>query len=291
MFCLLVGSLCPFLFCLGYFSSTDKSDKDFLKKSIIDEGDPYTSLLSGYSSHMDTSYFSGDVSGREQKQQAGGIDDLISGLDCQSAMFSSDSGIEMTPSTELGYNSHKLRESDKSPDSTYNYMDIRSREDPHSQQQPLEDWGISAASQSAPLSNLRGGHYLEKSPSPVEVETLGPSAAVLDSHTFPYVEEPSDDELSDYQPDRSPCAEGSVSPVRITLTETPPLSVSPVAIQRVSPVTVSEKESILSLGLQGVPTVTLSEPEDESPGSSTPPLTGKHYYINLHNITQDMLGL
>ncbi|XP_053469888.1 reticulon-1b isoform X1 [Ictalurus furcatus] len=253
-------------------ASTDKSDADLLKKSIIDMGDPYTSLLSSYSSQMDTSYFSGDVSGGEKKQQAG-IDDLISGLDCQSAMFSSDSGIEMTPSAELGYSSHKLHDSDKTPDSTYNYMDIRSREDPYSQQQLLEDWGISAASESAPLSSLRGGHYLEKSPSPVEVETLGPSAAALDSHTFPYVEEPSDDELSDYQPNRSPGAEDSASPVKITLTETPPLSVSPVANKRASPVAVSEKESILSLGLQGVPTVTLSEPEDESPGSSTPPLT------------------
>lgn len=237
-------------------------------------GDPYTSLLSGYSSQMDNFYFSGDVSGGEQKQQAG-IDELISGLDCQSAMFSSDSGIEMTPSAETGYSSHKLRDSDKTPDSTYNYMDIRSKEDPQSKQQPLEDWGISAASDSTPLSGLRGGHYLEKSPSPVEVETLGPSAAALDLHTFPYVEEPSDDELSDYQADRSSGAEGSISPVKITLTETTPLSVSPVANQRASPVAVSEKESILSLGLQGVPTVTLSEPEDESPGSSTPPFTGE----------------
>ncbi|KAI5619804.1 reticulon-1 isoform 3, partial [Silurus asotus] len=252
--------------------STDKSETDLLKKSIIDMGDPYTSLLSGYSSKMDTSYFSGDISGGEQKQKAG-MDDFISGLDCQSAMFSSDSGIEMTPSAELGYSAHKLRDSDKTPDSTYNYMDIRSREDTHSQQQPLEDWGISEAMESAPLSSLRGGHYLEKSPSPVEVETLGPSAPALDSHTFPYVEEPSDDELSDYQADRLPGAEEGASLVKITLTETPPLSVSPVNIQRSSPVGVSEKESILSLGLQGVPTVTLSEPEDESPGSSTPPLT------------------
>ncbi|XP_046692307.1 reticulon-1b isoform X2 [Silurus meridionalis] len=253
-------------------ASTDKSETDLLKKSIIDMGDPYTSLLSGYSSKMDTSYFSGDISGEDQKQKAG-MDDLISGLDCQSAMFSSDSGIEMTPSAELGYSAHKLRDSDKTPDSTYNYMDIRSREDTHSQQQPLEDWGISEAMESAPLSSLRGGHYLEKSPSPVEVETLGPSAAALDSHTFPYVEEPSDDELSDYQANRLPGAEEGASLVKITLTETPPLSVSPVDIQRSSPVGVSEKESILSLGLQGVPTVTLSEPEDESPGSSTPPLT------------------
>ncbi|TSK58070.1 Reticulon-1 [Bagarius yarrelli] len=251
---------------------TASTDADLLKKSIIDMGDPYTSLLSGFSSQMDTSYLSGNVSGGEQKQQAG-IDDLISGLDCQSAMFSSDSGIEMTPSAETDYSSQKLRDSDKTPDSTYNYMDIRSREDPYSQQQPLVDLEISAASNSAPPSSLRGGHYLEKSPSPVEVETLGPSATAFDSQTFPYVEEPSDDELSDYQPDCSPDIEDNVSPVKITLTETPPLSVSPVAIQRASPVTLSEKESILSLGLQGVPTVTLSEPEDESPGSTTPPLT------------------
>ncbi|XP_062858275.1 reticulon-1b isoform X1 [Trichomycterus rosablanca] len=252
-------------------ASTDKSDTDLLKKSIADMGDADTSLLSGYSSHMDTSYFSGDMDRKERKEPAS-TDDLISGLECQSAMFSSDSGIEMTPSAELGYNSHKLRDSEKLFDSTYNYMDISSREDPHSQQHLLEDCKISDTD-SAYLPNLRGGHYLEKSPSPVEVETLGPTATALDSNTFPYVEEPSDDELSDYQPYRSPGAGGSASPIKITLTETPPLSVSPTATQRASPVMVSEKESILSLGLQGVPTVTLSEPEDESPGSSTPPLT------------------
>ncbi|XP_072538839.1 reticulon-1b isoform X1 [Salminus brasiliensis] len=249
-------------------ASTDKLDTDFLKKTLGDMGDPYTSLLSSqsYTSQQDTSYFSGDLGRGEQKQPMG-TDDLLTGLESQSAMFSSDSGIEMTPSTELGYSSHKLRDSDKSSDSTYSYMDISSREKP---QQPQEDWGIRNVSDCAPLTSLGRECYLEKSPSPVEVETLGPAAA-LDSQTFPFVEEPSDDELSDYQPYRSPGAEGSASPVKITLTEMPPSSISPT--QHSPPVTVSEKESILSLGLQGVPTVTLSEPEDESPGSSTPPLT------------------
>ncbi|XP_036437597.1 reticulon-1b isoform X1 [Colossoma macropomum] len=247
-------------------ASTDKLDTDLLKKSIGDLGDPYTSLLSSqsYSSQQDTSYFSGDL-GRGEQKYPEGTDDLIPGLESQSAMFSSDSGIEMTPSAELGYSSHKLRDSDKPSDSTYSYMDISSREEP---QRPLEDWGIRNVS--APLPSLGRERYLEKSPSPVEVETLGPAAA-LDSQNMPYVEEPSDDELSDYQPYRSPGAEGNASPVKITLTEMP--SVSPTATQRTTPVTVSEKESILSLGLQGVPIVTLSEPEDESPGSSTPPLT------------------
>lgn len=254
-------------------ASTDKSEISQLKKPIDNMNDPYTSLLSNYSPQLDTSYFSGNAVGEKQKQPTS-TDDLISGFECQAAMFSSDSGIEMTPNTELGYGSHKLYDSNKPSESTYNYMDISSREDLHSQEHPLEDWRISAASESSLLPNLKGGLYLEKSPSPVEVETLGPAAAAaLDSQAFPYVEEPSDDELSDYQPYRSPGPEGSASPVKITLTETPPSSVSPAGTQRASPVMISEKESILSLGLQGVPTVTLSEPEDDSPDSSTPPLT------------------
>uniref|UniRef100_A0AAY5EXZ1 Reticulon n=1 Tax=Electrophorus electricus TaxID=8005 RepID=A0AAY5EXZ1_ELEEL len=251
-------------------ASTDKSDTDLQKKSTGDMGDPYTSLLSNqnYSSKLDTSYFSGDLGGGQQKQPCS-INDLMSSLESQSAMFSSDSGIEMTPCADLGYGSHKLHDPDKP--STYSYMDISGREGQNSPQRSPEDWGGAATSERAPPFGLGGRCYLEKSPSPVEVETLGP-AAVLDSQTFPYVEEPSDDELSDYQPYHSPGTEGSASPIKITLTEMPPTSVSPNA-SPTPPVTVSEKDSILSLGLQGVPTVTLSEPEDESPGSSTPPLT------------------
>uniref|UniRef100_A0AAY5ETM2 Reticulon n=1 Tax=Electrophorus electricus TaxID=8005 RepID=A0AAY5ETM2_ELEEL len=249
-------------------ASTDKSDTDLQKKSTGDMGDPYTSLLSNqnYSSKLDTSYFSGDLGGGQQKQPCS-INDLMSSLESQSAMFSSDSGIEMTPCADLGYGSHKLHDPDKP--STYSYMDISGREGQNSPQRSPEDWGGAATSERAPPFGLGGRCYLEKSPSPVEVETLGP-AAVLDSQTFPYVEEPSDDELSDYQPYHSPGTEGSASPIKITLTEMPPTSVSPNA-SPTPPVTVSEKDSILSLGLQGVPTVTLSEPEDESPGSSTAP--------------------
>lgn len=260
---------------------TDKSVTDLLKTSIADMDDANASILCDYSSHVDTSYFSGDMDGKRQNQPAH-TEDLISVLESQSAMFISDSGIEMTPSTEHGYNTHKLRDTDKLFDSTYSYMDISSREDPHSQQH-LQDTDMDAAY----LPNLRGGHYFEKSPSPVEVETLGPAATALDSNTFPYVEEPSDDELSDYQPYRSPGVGGSASPIKITLTETPPLSLSPVATQCASPVLFSDKESILSLGLEGVPTVTLSEPEDESPDSSTPPLTGEKIIV-IQNTAQNI---
>ncbi|KAG5857732.1 hypothetical protein ANANG_G00022490 [Anguilla anguilla] len=104
------------------------------------------------------------------------------------------------------------------------------------------------------------GPYLEKSP---PVETLGPA---LDSHAFPYVEDPSDEEPSDYQSYRALGTPQTASPIKITLTETPAAPASEARPQ------VSERESILSLGLEGVPTVTLSEPEDDSPGSVTPPL-------------------
>ncbi|XP_076873004.1 reticulon-1b isoform X3 [Brachyhypopomus gauderio] len=233
-------------------ASTDKSDADTQMKAAGDMGDPYTSLLSGQSfSQQDTSYFSGDLD-EGQQRQAGSTNDLKSSL--QSVVFSSYS--------DLGYGSHKQPDPDKP--STYSYMDISGREGWNTQRRSPVDWSAAAVSDPARQFVLGGGCYLEKSPSPVEVETLGP-AAVLDSQTFPYVEEPSDDELSDHQ--------AYVSPVKITLTEMPPTSDSPSATSYMPPVAVSEKESILSLGLQGVPTVTLSEPEDESPGSSTPPLT------------------
>ncbi|XP_051500565.1 reticulon-1-like isoform X1 [Myxocyprinus asiaticus] len=246
-------------------ASTVESDSKFQKKSTNDRDDLYTSLMSSqtYASQEDTSYFSGNLSKAGEKQTPR-TDDFNSGS--TSLMLTSDSGIELTSSGDLSESSHKIHDSEKAFDSSYNYMDISHRDDSGSSQCPLEDWRMSILSESNQSTKL------EKSPSPVEVdlEELG-SAGLLDSQTFPYVEEPSDEELSDYQPYRSPGS--SASPVKITLTETPPTSVSPTTVQNSPSVTVSEKESILSLGLEGVPTVTLSEPEDDSLESSTPPLT------------------
>ncbi|KAG7238507.1 hypothetical protein INR49_030780 [Caranx melampygus] len=59
------------------------------------------------------------------------------------------------------------------------------------------------------------------------------------------------------------------SPVKITLTESqPPPAAKTELQQHPPPVSVSERENVLSVGLQGVPTVTLSEPEDDSPAST-----------------------
>ncbi|KAL2082293.1 hypothetical protein ACEWY4_022111 [Coilia grayii] len=290
--------------------------------------DLYTSLLSNqsYSFQQDSSssYFSGSAGGKSvgggstgTSSGGGGLmDDFMSGLDSH-AMFSSDSGIEMTPGdpSDPSSSSRKLaQDSDRGIGgignigaggitSDYNYMDIsRPQQQQHS---PLDDdddddWGSIGSNKPSDLlsglggmgsmgaSSISASSYMEKAGSglgdvmgsmgggggsaagaAVEVETLGPA---LDAQSFPYVEEPSDEELSDYQPYRSPGAGSSASPVKITLTETPSPP-SPSSLSPSVPVAMSEKESILSLGLEGVPTVTLSEPEDESPGSSTPPLT------------------
>lgn len=241
------------------------------QKTSTDDRDLYTSLLSNqsYASHEDTSYFSGNLARAEEKQTPH-TDDFISGS--HSLLLTSDSGIEITSTGDLRDSSYTTLDYENPFDSSYNYMDITSKEDSLSSQLPLEDWRMSGLSEPTQYT------MLEKSPSPVEVdvEDLG-SAAVHDSQTFPYVEEPSDEELSDYQPYRSPGTGSSASPVKITLCDTPPTSESPTTVQHSPTFTVSEKESILSLGLEGVPTVTLSEAEDDSPESSTPPLTGKHH--------------
>ncbi|XP_035250788.1 reticulon-1a isoform X1 [Anguilla anguilla] len=225
-------------------SSKGDSDLDLLMKSTDNDGDLYTSLLSSqnYSFQQDTSYFSGDMGGEAQKFPPPPARDRVPSPESHGA-FNSDSGIEMTPGESIDV-AKNLLESEKME--AYNYMDMSRGEEARPRQPETGPAGP--------------GPYLEKSP---PVETLGPA---LDSHAFPYVEDPSDEEPSDYQSYRALGTPQTASPIKITLTETPAAPASEARPQ------VSERESILSLGLEGVPTVTLSEPEDDSPGSVTPPL-------------------
>ncbi|XP_029114524.1 reticulon-1a isoform X1 [Scleropages formosus] len=222
-------------------ASTGDPDFDLLQTSADISNDLYTSLLSGqsYPSRQEAPYFSGEQKRSEPKRA-----ERMPSLESHGGMFSSDSGIEMTPGESIDV-ARNLLDSEKMESS--NYMDISGGEEHlREQQRPLDTWTETGA------TGL--GRYLEKGPP--EVETLGPA---LDSHAFPYVEDPSDEELSD--------TPRTASPVKITLTDAGP---SP---RRPPQISVSERESILSLGVEGVPTVTLSEPEDDSPGSCTPPLT------------------
>ncbi|XP_036405583.1 reticulon-1-like isoform X1 [Megalops cyprinoides] len=231
-------------------ASTGGTASDLLSKSS-GEGDLYTSLLSSqtYSFQQDTPSFAKDpahLAGPPPSREPQG-------------MFSSDSGIGMTPGEGIDFTKNLL-ESEKME--AYNYMDISHGEKPRipPQQQGLDSWGRTGLDSFPSL-----GQYLEKS-APAAAGDLGPA---LEEQACPYVEDPSDEELSDQQPYRPQATPQAASPVKITLTE----STGGESLQHPHHVAVSDRESILSLGLQGVPTVTLSEPEDDSPGSLTPPLT------------------
>ncbi|XP_033844384.1 reticulon-1a isoform X1 [Periophthalmus magnuspinnatus] len=220
-------------------ASTDALMSGLFKKGLTDDddGDVYTSLMSNQS--YTTSYDSPYVTETSKAS-----------------------------STDYSFSTKKDLLDDMSK--SYNYMDISHGEE-HSVKHGLLD---------SPGCDALGG-YMDKSPGrgeeeeeeeEDEEENLGPA---LGSHSFPYVEEPSDEEMSDYRSYRNLGGTPQASPVKITLTESKPTQGKMESQQRPVPASASDTENILSVGVKGVPTVTLSEPEDESP-ASTPNASPTH---------------
>lgn len=255
-----VCSLTEFLSSLFLSISVDDSMSGLFRKPMNDDGDVYTSLLSNqsFTSGREASYLSDDLKPSKPSSGSSALDHFSSDT------YSFSSSTKMT--TDLVDDMPKsLLGSDKTE--SYNYMDISHGDERHDQHQgalhSLVDTG------SAGCDSL--GSYIDKTPGrdeddEDEEENLGPA---LGSHSFPYVEEPSDEELSDYRSYRNlGGTPQTASPVKITLTESQPPPVKTEPQQPLPPVSVSERENVLSVGLQGVPTVTLSEPEDDSPAST-----------------------
>lgn len=234
-------------------ASTDDPMSGLFRKPMSDEGDLYTSLLSNQSQRLDqeASYLSDDV----KKSSSGSSH--FSSMDSY-GIFSSDTKMTSDLSDDLP---KSLMGSEKTE--AYNYMDISHGDDLHTKRQGPQHSLVDTS----PSGMDSLGDYMDKNPGAEEDENLGPA---LDSHSFPYVEEPSDEELSDYRSYRTLGTPQTASPVKITLTEShPPVAKDdPAPLQRPQQTAVSDRDNILSLGLQGVPTVTLSEPEDDSPASS-----------------------
>ncbi|KAK6307304.1 hypothetical protein J4Q44_G00224520 [Coregonus suidteri] len=239
-------------------ASTGDAMSDLFRKPMSDDGKLYTSLLSNqsYPSVQDASYQSDDLK-RSSDLSSQDTFDSYGIFGSPHTKMTTDLVDEM-PKSLLGSSELKTE--------AYNYMDISHGDDVHNVRCPqpaplhsLVDTGLSG------LDSL--GDYMDKSPAgheeeeEEEEENLGPA---LDSHSFPYVEEPSEDEeLSDYHSYRNLGTPQTASPVKIILTEShPPAAAKPILPQA------NVSDNILSLGLQGVPTVTLSEPEDDSPNSS-----------------------
>ncbi|XP_052007019.1 reticulon-1a isoform X1 [Xyrauchen texanus] len=259
-------------------ASTGESLSDMFLKSSPGEGDLYTSLLSSKSSSNPfsdgTSLFSSE------------------GNRSPPAPTGTDSGIGMTPGDPSDH--HTTLQGSHKPDH-YSYMDMGDdRSDfgsaKNKQQPPMcvygdddddddenedEDYIQNFKPKNQEKESKESSHdpfdlgrYLEKSPlgsENVEVKDVKGSAG--GQHTFPYVEDPSDEEMADLRSYSRMETPQSASPVKITVTTeshtatTQPMRMSPQG-------SVSERESVLSLGQQGLPTVTLSEPEDDSAASS-----------------------
>lgn len=235
--------------------SADDSMSGLFRKPMSDDGDVYTSLMSNqsFTSGLEASYLSDDLKPSKPSSGSSGLDHFSSDT------YSFSSSTKMT--SNLADDMPKsLFGSDKTE--SYNYMDISHGDERHDQHS-LVDTGSTGR-------DLLGS-YMDKNPGrdeddEEEEENLGPA---LGSHSFPYVEEPSDEELSDYRSYRNlGGTPQTASPVKITLTESQPPTTKTEPQQQPPPVSVSERENVLSVGLQGVPTVTLSEPEDESPAST-----------------------
>ncbi|XP_019940672.2 reticulon-1a isoform X1 [Paralichthys olivaceus] len=239
-------------------ASTDDPMSGLFRKPMNDDGDVYTSLLSNqsFTSSRESSYLSEDLKPTKSSTSSSALNDFSTDT------YSFSSSTKMT-SDLVDDIPKSVMSSDKTE--SYNYMDISHGDERHEQ---LQGPPHSLVDTSLPGRDLLGSYMDnyqgrdEDEEEEEEEENLGPA---LGSHSFPYVEEPSDEELSDYRSYRNlGGTPQTASPVKITLTESQP----PAEPQHPPAVSVSERENVLSVGLQGVPTVTLSEPEDESPAST-----------------------
>lgn len=223
----------------------------------------YTSLISDvhYTTPRDSTYFTGiyqqentpiPCSGSTEGFNALGhpVQD-VTGFESR-GLFSSDSGIEMTPaeSTEVDKTL-----ADPMKVEAYKYMDMsRSEEIKYQEKQDSdsedESPGLSDKYRGTPVGS---SHTAELPQTPSESTKAAKEQDLLE------------DRKSGGQ--HSPSV--ATTPVKITLTETE--STKEAASKEPSP---TQPDTSLKPSHEVVPTVTVSEPEDDSPGSVTPPSSG-----------------
>ncbi|NXC47611.1 RTN1 protein, partial [Penelope pileata] len=224
----------------------------------------YTSLISDvhYTTPRDNTYFTGIYQQENSPIPCSGstegfntlghpVQD-VTGFESR-GLFSSDSGIEMTPaeSTEVDKTL-----ADPMKVEGYKYMDISRPEeikyqekyDPDSEDESPE---LIDEYRGAPIGS---GHAAEPQ------RTTPPEAGKVPKEKDPLEDKKSGDQHS---------ASVVTAPVKITLTEIP--SAKEATSKETSP---TQPETGLKPSHEVVPTVTVSEPEDDSPGSVTPPSSG-----------------
>ncbi|XP_068948158.1 reticulon-1 isoform X2 [Petaurus breviceps papuanus] len=235
-----------------------------------DEGAFYTSLISDVhcSSQQDSVYFAGILQkednhttsseSTEELNACGPSLQDASGLESH-GLFSSDSGIEMTPAECTDVNKTLADPLGQMKAEAYKYIDISRPEETKYQEQ----WASDQKSKDSDFKN-ECAETSVKSECTSEPETRAPIEVkrakehLLEESTFvPYINDLSEDQH---------CVSLVTAPVKITLTESEP--VAETSAQEKTP---EKKDTCLKSSHETVPIVTVSEPEDDSPGSMTPP--------------------
>ncbi|XP_009883885.1 PREDICTED: reticulon-1 isoform X1 [Charadrius vociferus] len=222
----------------------------------------YTSLISDvhYTTPRDSTYFTGiyqqdnspiPCSGSTEGFNALGhpVQD-VTGFESR-GLFSSDSGIEMTPAESTEVNKTLA---DPMKVEAYKYMDIsRSEEIKYQEKDDLDSEDESPGL----IDKYRG--IPTGSSHTAEPQRMAESMKAANEQ----------DPLEDTRSGDQHSASVVTAPVKITLTETE--SAAEAASKKSSLI---QPETGLKPSHEVVPTVTVSEPEDDSPGSVTPPSSG-----------------
>ena len=168
----------------------------------------------------------------------------------------------MTPAESAEVNKILADPLDQMKAEAYKYIDITRPEEVRYQEQchpKLEEKDLDFKNKDTEIS-IRSEETREaEKPIPVEGKIL--KDHLFEESTFaPYVDDISEEQRS---------APLMAAPVKITLTEIEP------SIETATPEKTPEKQDIcLKPSPDTVPMVTVSEPEDDSPGSITPPSSG-----------------
>ncbi|KAM8921179.1 reticulon-1 isoform 1-T1 [Pelodytes ibericus] len=216
---------------------------------MTDAGTFYTSLTSD--KHAESAYYTGILT----KGNLGPCPDDSQEIPMfeSRGLFSSDSGIEMTPAESSDVNKTLSDPAEEDKLDAYKYMDISRSSDNKPQHTP-DSKSRSVVEERGPEVNTmswQNDRYANKTSE--------------DRSYMPYMEE-RDDDVGLYSATKS--RDTKISPVTITLTETEAPSESDFYGSHQN-----KAEKGLKPSPDMVPTVTVSEPEDDSPESLTPPST------------------
>ncbi|XP_013377456.1 PREDICTED: reticulon-1 [Chinchilla lanigera] len=237
------------------------------------EGACYTSLISDicYPPREESTYFTGilqkengHITTSESSEELGTPGPSLPDVPVMEprGLFSSDSGIEMTPAESTEVNKVLADPLGHMKAEACKYMDITRPEEVKCQEQhrpELEDKDLDFKSKDTEISTKAGGIREPDKPAPVEGKII--KDHLFEESTFAsYI-----DDLSEAQ-HSAPLV---TAPIKITLTE-----IEPAVMTAVQDKTPEKQDVCLKPSPDTVPTVTVSEPEDDSPGSVTPPSSG-----------------